>query len=51
MEYELTKPRKVDNLAEVIEIACGKDHSLAMTETQVFAWGSNKHGQCGKKWR
>jgi alpha-tubulin suppressor-like RCC1 family protein len=32
----------------VIAIACGSDHSLALTENrQVFSWGSNQFGQLG----
>ncbi|GAB6032349.1 RCC1 and BTB domain-containing protein 2 [Chamberlinius hualienensis] len=33
---------------KVIEIACGSNHSLALTQDgEVFSWGSNNYGQCG----
>ncbi|KMQ87960.1 rcc1 and btb domain-containing protein 1 [Lasius niger] len=32
----------------VVDIACGSDHSLALTrDGKVYAWGENKYGQIG----
>lgn len=48
----LTSPRRVEALkkAVVINIAVGDAHSLCSTEEgDVFAWGSNQHGQLGLK--
>ncbi|XP_043091027.1 probable E3 ubiquitin-protein ligase HERC4 isoform X2 [Puntigrus tetrazona] len=42
------KPLKGLNNRQVIQIACGDHHSLALTkEGQVFVWGKNSHGQLG----
>lgn len=36
------------NLAQV---SCGARHTLAVTsDGQLFAWGDNRHGQCGLPW-
>jgi alpha-tubulin suppressor-like RCC1 family protein len=36
------------NDEKVIQISCGKWHSMALTESgRVFSWGSNKSGQLG----
>ena len=33
---------------EVIAVACGQRHSLAIDDQGcVWAWGQNAHGQCG----
>ena len=43
-------PGVVGSLAhlKVVDVACGSFHTLALAEGgQVFAWGSNKHGQLG----
>ena len=48
----------VDSLAafQVVDVACGKDHTLAIVTSQpfktknkysVYSWGSNSHGQLG----
>ncbi|KAG1956307.1 E3 ISG15--protein ligase HERC5-like isoform X2 [Pimephales promelas] len=35
---------------QVIQIACGDQHSMALTrEGQLFVWGDNTHGQLGLK--
>ena len=42
-------PKHVTSLAErIVQVACGATHSLALSdENNVFAMGSNKHGQLG----
>lgn len=42
-------PKHVTSLAErIIQVACGQTHTLALTdENNIFAMGSNKHGQLG----
>ncbi|CAD7938940.1 unnamed protein product, partial [Amoebophrya sp. A120] len=40
--------RKDAKMLHCIQIACGTDHSLALTaDGQVFAWGKGKSGQLG----
>ncbi|XP_050972257.1 LOW QUALITY PROTEIN: probable E3 ubiquitin-protein ligase HERC4 [Labeo rohita] len=35
---------------QVIQIACGDHHSMALTkDSQLFVWGENSHGQLGLK--
>lgn len=48
MKIEST-PKHVTSLAErIVMVACGTTHTLALTdENNVFAMGSNKHGQLG----
>ncbi|KAK2909236.1 hypothetical protein QQF64_000658 [Cirrhinus molitorella] len=44
--------RPVDGLVnrQVIQIACGDHHSMALTnDGQLFVWGENSHGQLGLK--
>ncbi|XP_030838470.1 uncharacterized protein LOC105440956 [Strongylocentrotus purpuratus] len=46
------KPRLIEELSnyDVIQIACGDDHSLALTrDRRLFSWGCNLHGQLGVK--
>ena len=31
----------------VFSVACGKTHSLALTDRGIYAWGSSKYGQLG----
>ena len=31
----------------VISVACGKAHSMALTDCGLYSWGSSKHGQLG----
>ncbi|KAL7982105.1 hypothetical protein Chor_001162 [Crotalus horridus] len=43
-------PKKIDSLSmyNVIQIACGQYHSIALTKDgRVFSWGQNIHGQLG----
>ncbi|EGR28884.1 hypothetical protein IMG5_167380, partial [Ichthyophthirius multifiliis] len=43
-------PKKIMffNQKEVVQIQCGKKHSIALTvEGQVYSWGSNEYGQLG----
>ena len=42
-------PRRVELLYgwDVQGVACGADHTVAMTPHDVITWGSNCHGQCG----
>ena len=32
---------------KVIQVACGKQHSLALTDAGLYSWGSNQFGQLG----
>ena len=42
-------PRKVDALDNVIKVAAGADHNLALkSDGTVWAWGSNRGGQLGE---
>ncbi|XP_031549354.1 secretion-regulating guanine nucleotide exchange factor-like [Actinia tenebrosa] len=43
-------PTKVAILSDkACQVAAGSHHSVVLTENgQVFCWGSNQHGQCGK---
>lgn len=48
-----SKPTKISNIAfggkEVVSIAAGYNHSLAMDEDlTVYSWGSNSNGQLGR---
>ncbi|CAG9819004.1 unnamed protein product [Phaedon cochleariae] len=44
-------PRRVHTLAEVrvkvLSVACGRRHTLALTDFGVYSWGSNAYGQLG----
>lgn len=42
-------PRRMEVLYgwEVRGVACGAEHTVAITQTDVITWGSNEHGQCG----
>lgn len=41
-------PTRVQGLADVVQIACGYDHMLALQrDGSVWAWGLNKRGQLG----
>ena len=31
----------------VVQVACGRSHSLALTDCGVYSWGSNRFGQLG----
>lgn len=45
-----TRPTRIDSLRKdiVVGIAAGEAHSLCFTSNnELFAWGSNKHGQLG----
>ncbi|XP_051993155.1 probable E3 ubiquitin-protein ligase HERC3 [Xyrauchen texanus] len=44
-----TPLKGLDN-RQVIQIACGDQHSMALTDdAQLFVWGENSHGQLGLK--
>ncbi|CBZ56084.1 putative regulator of chromosome condensation domain-containing protein [Neospora caninum Liverpool] len=48
-----TLPKCVEGLwrvsARVVAVACGEDHTLALTESgEVYSWGGNAHGECGR---
>ncbi|XP_051560298.1 probable E3 ubiquitin-protein ligase HERC4 [Myxocyprinus asiaticus] len=44
-----TPLKGLDN-RQVIQIACGDQHSMALTDDgQLFVWGENSHGQLGLK--
>lgn len=32
---------------KVVQVACGKQHSLALTDAGLYSWGSNQFGQLG----
>ena len=41
-------PKKVPNMHNIIQISCGDQHTLALSEVgEVYALGSNGHGQLG----
>jgi alpha-tubulin suppressor-like RCC1 family protein len=41
-----TTPRKVSSLSNVVDIAVGEEHYLALDSTgKLWGWGSNEHGQ------
>lgn len=41
-------PQKIEFSDPVVELACGVDHIIALTEKgEVFAWGANNDGQLG----
>lgn len=41
-------PRKIEDLEDVVHIACGWDHSLAVSSTgALYTWGSGAHGKLG----
>lgn len=41
-------PMEVGGLSDVKMVACGQQHTLALTAcNQVYVWGDNKHGQLG----
>ncbi|XP_044008822.1 secretion-regulating guanine nucleotide exchange factor-like isoform X1 [Aphidius gifuensis] len=44
----ISKLQKIENLNNIIDIACGWDSSMALTETgDIYVWGSNTYGQLG----
>ncbi|KAI9144320.1 regulator of chromosome condensation 1/beta-lactamase-inhibitor protein II [Paraphysoderma sedebokerense] len=46
---EAEKPRKIQSLIGVVDIACGGLHSLALTEDgKVYSWGCNDHRALGR---
>ncbi|XP_050667406.1 probable E3 ubiquitin-protein ligase HERC4 isoform X2 [Leptidea sinapis] len=48
--YAQDKPKIIKFLAtrNVIQIACGSYHSIALTNNgELYAWGANSYGQCG----
>ncbi|XP_054158929.1 uncharacterized protein LOC128957219 [Oppia nitens] len=43
---ELQKPEKVEQLGNIVQLACGAAHSMALTgDGQVYSWGHNVNGQ------
>lgn len=39
----------VEGVKNVVQVACGQHHTLAMTEDgQVYGWGDNRRGQLGE---
>ncbi|KAM3615329.1 uncharacterized protein V6R79_000330 [Siganus canaliculatus] len=41
-------PGRVESLGDVVSIACGQDHSLALSASgHVFSWGEEENGQLG----
>lgn len=47
--HENPMPKKIDSLTNIMEIAAGDNHTLALKQdrTTIWAWGSNKYGQLG----
>lgn len=47
--HENPVPKKIDSLTNVMAIAAGDNHSLAIAQnnTTIWAWGSNTYGQLG----
>lgn len=46
----VSKPKPIEKLKDfnIIQIACGKNHSVFLTDTfLVYACGNNQHGQLG----
>lgn len=42
------EPQKISNLKNIIKVACGDAHTLALSEDGVvYAWGQNAYGQLG----
>lgn len=39
-------PQLLD-LANCVQIKCGKDHVIALTKKKIYVWGMNDHGQLG----
>uniref|UniRef100_A0A0P5J2E5 E3 ubiquitin-protein ligase HERC3 n=1 Tax=Daphnia magna TaxID=35525 RepID=A0A0P5J2E5_9CRUS len=49
-ESIMPTPKMVKSLAtkQVVQIACGRSHSMALTNVgEIYCWGSNSHGQLG----
>ncbi|XP_057295987.1 uncharacterized protein LOC130624943 isoform X2 [Hydractinia symbiolongicarpus] len=50
-ERSISQPMRVESLhmhgIQVLSVACGALHTIALCQEGVFAWGSNKHGQLG----
>lgn len=43
-----SQPTKIDALADIVEIAAGKDHALALNaDGQLYGWGLNRSAQVG----
>lgn len=51
MVTKYSLPQQVDVLncyqVEALSVACGKNHTLVLTNFGVFSWGSNAYGQLG----
>ncbi|XP_071966220.1 RCC1-like G exchanging factor-like protein isoform X2 [Antedon mediterranea] len=47
---EIHLPLKTPRSTRVIQVACGRAHSLVLTDQEgVFSLGNNAYGQCGRK--
>uniref|UniRef100_A0AAY4AJI7 Uncharacterized protein n=1 Tax=Denticeps clupeoides TaxID=299321 RepID=A0AAY4AJI7_9TELE len=47
---EVKELQGVSRISRIVQVACGRSHSLALskgTHTIVFSWGRNSHGQLG----
>ena len=50
LDRDVLVPILIPNLPRPVQIACGGNHTLILTETnEVYAAGDNTYGQCGKK--
>ncbi|KAF0311989.1 X-linked retinitis pigmentosa GTPase regulator [Amphibalanus amphitrite] len=51
LSAELATPRAVEHLSAVgvavIQVACGRAHTVALTTGGVYAWGAGRYGQLG----
>ena len=48
LDAQEMSPVRVAQVADIVAVAAGWDHSLAMTRAgRVYAWGSRSHGQLG----
>lgn len=45
-----TKPTKVEELADIVDVCCGTDHVLALSRAgKVYSWGNGQQFQIGRR--
>ena len=49
LEHDLNyqDPARSRVAINILSVACGKTHSLALTDCGLYTWGSSKYGQLG----